>query len=448
MERVDVPGAGIVFPVHDVAAELVGGADHRPAGLAGMEERLAIHLARHRVVDDVAGLEALVVGAQPGVDPEALDADDLLLLVAHRAGDVHHVDHYRIGLRQLGEPPAPVPLVLAGRNDDRDQRVVRPGRDAPLQRLLVGALEVSKRFGAGRVHARVLHLGRGEVLLALALDARERQLLAQDVGELVEREIDFQRVLSFALPRLALAVAFHGSGSEHGAGLAVALADAALVLVAVSEVRDVDGRDGDGDQVLPLLPDHLPLLDVLAKVLLDPPADDLAKPAVVLFDLQRHPGPPQVSVAPKCGRSKLLYRALRSSSRDGKPAPVLHALKTHAHDRPLAGTDARREHPPMKFSVPRPTEGASTLDGEAGRPNQGPSTASEAGVVNGGAGRGRRSAAARADSVMSWVSAMRCNRSRRAANQAPADFRIRKGARRKLTRPANSTASSEDNSFP
>ena len=51
--------------------------------------------------------------AQPGIDPEALDAHDLLLLVAHRAGDVHHVDDHRVGLGLRGQLPGAVPLVLA-----------------------------------------------------------------------------------------------------------------------------------------------------------------------------------------------------------------------------------------------------------------------------------------------------------------------------------------------
>src|SRR5436305_1560446 len=80
------------------------------------------------------------------------------------------------------------------------------------------------------------------------------------------------------------------AGGKHGPGLAVALTHAALVLVTVPEVRDVDARDGDGDEVLPLLPDHLPLLDVLAEIALDAPADDLPEAAVVLLDLQRHLG--------------------------------------------------------------------------------------------------------------------------------------------------------------
>src|SRR5712671_6879694 len=98
---------------------------------------------------------------------------------------------------------------------------------------------MAERLGPGGVDAGVLHLGRGEVLLALVLDARKRQLLAEDIGELVEREVHFQRVLSFALPRLALAVALDRARGEDRAGLALALADAALLLVAVAEVGNV-----------------------------------------------------------------------------------------------------------------------------------------------------------------------------------------------------------------
>ena len=54
---------------------------------------------RDGVVNDVRRLDALIVRLEPGVDPERLDADDLLLLVGHRAGDVHNVDDGGDGLR-------------------------------------------------------------------------------------------------------------------------------------------------------------------------------------------------------------------------------------------------------------------------------------------------------------------------------------------------------------
>src|SRR5689334_17555108 len=53
-------------------------------------------------------------------------------------------------------------------------------------------------------------------------------------------------------------------------------------------MRDVDERDGDGDEVLPLFADHLALLHILAQVGFDLPADDLFEAAVILVNFQRH----------------------------------------------------------------------------------------------------------------------------------------------------------------
>ena len=85
-----------------------------------------------------------------------------------------------------------------------------------------------------------------------------------------------------ALPRLLLALA------ERVADLTLALPDAALLLVAVLEVRDVDLRQRDRDRVLALLRDHLALRDVLAQVLFDLAANDLAEASVIEVDLLRH----------------------------------------------------------------------------------------------------------------------------------------------------------------
>ena len=68
-----------------LSAQLVGRADLGAAALAGVVEGVLVHLLGRGVVDDVDRLDALVVGLEPGVDPERLDADDLLLLVGHRA---------------------------------------------------------------------------------------------------------------------------------------------------------------------------------------------------------------------------------------------------------------------------------------------------------------------------------------------------------------------------
>src|SRR5262249_13511988 len=156
---------------------------------------------------------------------------------------------------------------------DRVLDVVRAHRDLPAQRLTVRAAEVAQRLRAGRADAGVLVLPRDDLLGALGLDARQLELLAHDLGELLQRDFGVEQVIAraiaglMALPRLLLTLA------ERVADLALALPDAALLLVAVLEVRDVHARQRDRDGVLTLLRDHLALRDVLAEVLLDLAAD-------------------------------------------------------------------------------------------------------------------------------------------------------------------------------
>ena len=154
VKRVDVPLRGRKIVLDHLRAQLVGAGDHRAARLARAEEGVAVDLLGHGVVDDVARLEPLVLAAQPGVDPEGFDADDLLLLVAHRSGDVHDEDHHRVRLRQRRRSPRPIAAVLAHRHDDRAVRVVGAGHDLPAQRLTEGALEVAQRLRARRAGCR------------------------------------------------------------------------------------------------------------------------------------------------------------------------------------------------------------------------------------------------------------------------------------------------------
>ena len=78
------------------------------------------------------------------------------------------------------------------------------------------------------------------------------------------------------------------AGAELLPDVALALANAALLLVAVLEVGNVDEGDGDGDGVLPPLPQHLALLHVAAEIGLDLPADDLFEARMILVNLQGH----------------------------------------------------------------------------------------------------------------------------------------------------------------
>src|SRR5262249_51339689 len=255
--------------------------DHGAARLASAKEGLAVDFLGHRVVDDVARLDALVLRAQPGVDPERLDAHDLLLLVAHRPGHVHHVDDDRVRLRKRLGLPGAIALVLTHRHDHGVLGVVAAHGELALERLLEGAAEVAQRLGAGLPDAGVAILLGDDALFALGLDARKLQLLAQDLGQLLHRDLDLEQVLAgtvagAALARLRVALA------QRVARLAVALPDAPGRLGPEAEVRDVDLGQRDGHQILAPLADHLALRDVFAQVLLDLAAHDLAEAPVVL----------------------------------------------------------------------------------------------------------------------------------------------------------------------
>jgi hypothetical protein len=61
----------VVVGLEELIAALEGGGDAGAAILADGEEGLLVHLLGADIVDDVAALDALVVAAEPGVDPEA-----------------------------------------------------------------------------------------------------------------------------------------------------------------------------------------------------------------------------------------------------------------------------------------------------------------------------------------------------------------------------------------
>ena len=180
---------------------------------------------------------------------------------------------------------------MAHGHDDRIVRVVVTGGDRALQRLFVGAFEVSQAVRTHVPDARVPIALGDDLLLAPRLDARELELLAEDFGELRHRHLDLEGLLTLALAGLALAALTRLplALAEGVAGLAVPLADTAAVLRVVLEPRGVDLRQRDRDPILALLADQLAARDVLLEVLANPSADDLAKPRVVLLDA-RHGG--------------------------------------------------------------------------------------------------------------------------------------------------------------
>ena len=71
-------------------------------------------------------------------------------------------------------------------------------------------------------------------------------------------------------------------------GIAFPLPDAAGALLAVAELGNLDLRQGDGNEIVPFLADHLPAADVLAKVAFHLAADNFSEPLLVAVDFLAH----------------------------------------------------------------------------------------------------------------------------------------------------------------
>src|SRR6185503_9976280 len=103
---------------------------------------------------------------------------------------------------------------------------------------------------------------------------------------LFEGQLDLEDVPAGLIACPALVALLRGG--QGVAGLALALADAAGAFLAVAELRQVDLRQGDADEVFPLLADQLAPADVLAEVRLHLAPDDLPEALVIAFDLLPH----------------------------------------------------------------------------------------------------------------------------------------------------------------
>src|SRR5262249_53453795 len=145
---------------------------------------------------------------------------------------------------------------------------------------------------AGRADARVALPLRGDEVPPSRLDVRQLELLAEDLRELLERDLDLEDVLA----RLLAAAVAPLSLVDGVPDVAVPLPHAFLLVRSVAEVRDLDLGERDADEVLPLPADHLAAVDVLPEILLDLPADDLLEPVRVLLDFADH----EMELPPSC----------------------------------------------------------------------------------------------------------------------------------------------------
>src|SRR5262245_64713912 len=75
---------------------------------------------------------------------------------------------------------------------------------------------------------------------------------------------------------------------ERSPGVPISLTDPAGALLAVAKLRYLDLRQGNADQVVAFLADHLAAADVLGQVALHLAANDLAEALVIAFNFLAH----------------------------------------------------------------------------------------------------------------------------------------------------------------
>src|SRR5262249_42908662 len=73
MEQVNVPFGREKLFVDEPVGKLIGGGNFGAAAFANGEKRFAIHFLGNRIVHDVTQLDAIVLGSQPGIDPERFE---------------------------------------------------------------------------------------------------------------------------------------------------------------------------------------------------------------------------------------------------------------------------------------------------------------------------------------------------------------------------------------
>src|SRR5438128_321564 len=117
MERVDVPLVDRITRINELIGERVGGADLRATTFARVVESMLVHLLGCGIVNDVNGFDSLVMSFNPGVDPKGLDAHNILLLVGHGAGNVHHVNDHGDALGLAYFLPTSVLFVMTDGHD-------------------------------------------------------------------------------------------------------------------------------------------------------------------------------------------------------------------------------------------------------------------------------------------------------------------------------------------
>src|SRR5262249_60898739 len=103
---------------------------------------------------------------------------------------------------------------------------------------------MAERLWAGGVDAGVAILHVLDAVLSFGHDARELQLFAEHLRELLHRDVDLEHMVAGVVARALAGLDL--SGLEDVADLAVALAGPTGVFVSELEARQLDRRERNG----------------------------------------------------------------------------------------------------------------------------------------------------------------------------------------------------------
>jgi len=123
------------------------------------------------------------------------------------------------------------------------------------------------------------------------LDARQFKFVAEDCGKFFERHVDFQDVATGIAARLTFAVALLTAAGNGLADFAVPLPYSAGIVLAVTEMRHIELRQRNADQIAPFAADHLAMRNVLTQVLANLSAHNVAEATVIVVDVKGHKSP-------------------------------------------------------------------------------------------------------------------------------------------------------------
>src|SRR5579871_5589474 len=102
-----------------------------------MKEGVTVHFLSHGVMNDVATINAVVVGSKPGIDPKTLDSHNLFLFITHRSRYVHHINNYCVGFWPYLSFKTTKAHVFFDRNDHGPLVIVNAHGDLSSQRVFI-----------------------------------------------------------------------------------------------------------------------------------------------------------------------------------------------------------------------------------------------------------------------------------------------------------------------